>query len=209
MTFDQIVKVNQTITLTPIQGKGYADVNQRIKAFRMLIPDGSIETDMISNVDGVCVFRAVIKDGIGKILGTGTAYEKEGNGFINRTSYIENCETSAVGRALAMCGIGIDTSVASYEEVANAKMNQEEPEKKQGDKKKAEDKKQPENGSQAVQEASAKAKVLAYINRHQMSEDAIAKICKAYRIGSIHELTLQHCNHYIKALEKNGGNIDE
>ena len=53
-------------------------------------------------------------------MGTGTAYEKENSSFINKTSYIENCETSAVGRALGMAGFGIDTSVASAEEVANA-----------------------------------------------------------------------------------------
>ena len=57
-------------------------------------------------------------------MGTGTAYEKEGSTFINKTSYIENAETSAVGRALGFCGFGIDTSVASYEEVTNAINNQ-------------------------------------------------------------------------------------
>lgn len=59
------------------------------------------------------------------ILGTGTAYEKENSSFINKTSYIENCETSAVGRALGMAGFGIDTSVASAEEVENAMQQQE------------------------------------------------------------------------------------
>lgn len=134
ITFEEIVKANDTIITTGIEKKDkksgkvtvkeYAEVNQRIKAFRMLVPDGSIETELVSLVDGMCVFRAVAKDETGKILGTGTAYEKEGSSFINSTSYIENCETSAVGRALAMCGIGIDLSIASYEEVANAKLNQ-------------------------------------------------------------------------------------
>lgn len=103
----------------------YAEVNQRIKAFRMICPNGSIETDLLSNENGVCVFKATIKNEKGAILGTGTAYEREGSSFINKTSYIENCETSAVGRALGMCGFGIDVSVASYEEVANAIANQE------------------------------------------------------------------------------------
>ena len=52
------------------------------------------------------------------------AYEKEGSTFINKTSYIENCETSAWGRALGNLGIGIDTSIASAEEVQNAVLNQ-------------------------------------------------------------------------------------
>jgi hypothetical protein len=57
--------------------------------------------------------------------------EKEGSTFINKTSHIENCETSAVGRALAMMGFEIKKSVASREEVANAKLNQDNgPDKK-------------------------------------------------------------------------------
>ena len=48
----------------------------------------------------------------------------------NKTSYIENCETSAVGRALGMCGFGIDTSIASAEEVQNAMANQKTKETK-------------------------------------------------------------------------------
>ena len=48
------------------------------------------------------------------------ANENKNASSINRTSYIENCETSAVGRALAMCGIGINASIASYEEVNSA-----------------------------------------------------------------------------------------
>lgn len=120
MNYEQIEKVNKTIQTTDIKGKDYAEVNQRIKAFRMLVPNGTIETEILSNNNGVCVIKATIKDEEGKTLATGHAYEKEGSTFINKTSYIENCETSAVGRALGMLGIGIDTSVASYEEVANA-----------------------------------------------------------------------------------------
>lgn len=126
MTYEEIVKANSSIITTDVKGKEYAEVNQRIKAFRSICPNGSIETLMLSCEEGVCVIQATIKDETGKVLGTGHAYEKEGSSFINKTSYIENCETSAVGRALGMCGIGIDTSVASYEEVANAIKQQEE-----------------------------------------------------------------------------------
>ena len=139
MTFEDIQKANDTINTVVIEkkdkktgrviAKDYAEVNQRIKAFRQCYPEGFIRTQMLSNEDGVCVFRAEVgyyDSGIVSIiLGTGTAYEKETSSFINQTSYIENCETSAVGRALGMCGFGIDTSVASYEEVANAIKNQE------------------------------------------------------------------------------------
>ena len=123
MKYLDLAIVNESIKTTDIKGKEYAEVNQRIKAFRMLYPNGFIRTTLLSNENGVCVMKADV--GIDNyIMASGTAYEKEDSSFINKTSYIENCETSAVGRALGMLGIGIDTSVASYEEVANAIENQ-------------------------------------------------------------------------------------
>ena len=98
---------------------GYSDPARLVTAFAGVAGN--------SNDNGVCVFKASVgyyENGDPRTLGTGTAYEKESSSFINKTSYIENCETSAVGRALGMAGFGIDTSVASYEEVANAIENQ-------------------------------------------------------------------------------------
>lgn len=120
MDFEDIKKVNETLRTTDIKGKDYVEVNERIKAFRMLIPDGTIETHIIEDSDGICTIKAIIRDSQGKVLATGHAQEKENSTFINKTSYVENCETSAVGRALGMLGIGIDTSIASAEEVGNA-----------------------------------------------------------------------------------------
>lgn len=125
MKYLDLAIANETIKTTDIKGKDYAEVNQRIKAFRMVYPQGSIQTEMVSNQDGVCIFKAIVSDENGCLLGTGTAYEKENSSFINKTSFIENCETSAVGRALGMAGFGIDVSVASAEEVQNAINNQE------------------------------------------------------------------------------------
>lgn len=129
ISYTQIEKVNKILNTLDIKGKDYVEVNQRIKAFRMLYPTGTIQTEMISNENGVCVFKAIVgyyndDTSILHVLGTGTAYEKENSTFINKTSYIENCETSAVGRALGMCGLGIDKSIASAEEVINAVNNQ-------------------------------------------------------------------------------------
>lgn len=132
MKYLDIAIANETIKTTDIKGKDYAEVNQRIKAFRMVYPQGTIQTQMISNENGICIFQARIYDELNRLLGTGTAYEKEDSSFINKTSYIENCETSAVGRALGMCGFGIDVSVASAEEVQNAIQNQE-PTKEEAD----------------------------------------------------------------------------
>lgn len=131
-TFEQLQKANESIRTVNIKGKEYAEVNQRIKAFRMVYPEGFISTEMKSNENGICIFHAAVgyyveKEGfLDRVtLGTGTAYEKESSTFINKTSYIENCETSAVGRALGMAGFGIDTSVASAEEVETAIANQD------------------------------------------------------------------------------------
>ncbi len=111
-----------------IKGKKYVMVNERISYFRHNHPQGQIITEMIKNDDGVCIFKAdIIIDHV--IMATGHAYEKEGSTFINKTSYIENCETSAIGRALGLFGIGIETSIASAEEVQNAIKQQNNPPK--------------------------------------------------------------------------------
>lgn len=105
--------------------KQYAMVTERIQAFRDLCPNGSIETQIVCMDDGVVTMQATIKDETGKTLATGLAQEKETSSYINQTSFIENAETSAVGRALGFCGIGVDASMASADEVANAMMQQE------------------------------------------------------------------------------------
>ena len=124
LTTEGIKKANESIKALPIKGKDYVQVQERIKAFRSLCPDGLIKTEILSLEDGVVTMKAKIYDGEGHFLATGHAQEKESSSFINKTSFIENCETSAVGRALGMCGIGVDVSVASAEEVMNAINNQ-------------------------------------------------------------------------------------
>lgn len=123
----QLLKeANETMSKMDIKGKDYVPVNERIKAFRYVYPRGQIITEIIGLENGVCTFKASAYDDEGHLLGTGHAQEKETSSFINKTSYIENCETSAVGRCLGMLGIGLDNGFASYEEVANAKLQQGE-----------------------------------------------------------------------------------
>ena len=108
-----------------IKGTDYITVNERVKEFRRLHPQGQILTQIMANADGQILFQAkIIVDGV--LVSTGHAYEKEGSSFINKTSHVENSETSAIGRALGMYGIGIDTSLASADEVANAVTQQKE-----------------------------------------------------------------------------------
>lgn len=127
MDWQSLVKANAAIRTTNIKGKEYAEVNQRVKAFRTLYPEGFITTEILCREGGLCIIKATVghyADGKSVILATGTAYEKEGSSQINRTSYIENCETSAVGRALGMAGFGIDTSIESADEMNNALLQQ-------------------------------------------------------------------------------------
>jgi len=122
MKYEDIENVNKELKTIDIKGKDYVDVAQRIKAFRKLYPEGTIETEIVKMEDGVVTFKATIKNG-DLVLATGHAQEKESSSFINKTSFVENCETSAIGRAIGMIGIG-ETSIASFEEVANAINNQ-------------------------------------------------------------------------------------
>lgn len=128
-----IAKANDGIRTTDIKGKSYAEVNQRIKAFRLVHPSGCITTEIVSMENEAVTMKASVFDEQNHLLGTGFAQEKENSSFINKTSYIENCETSAIGRALGMCGYGVDVSVASAEEVQNAIHNQQIDEKKLGE----------------------------------------------------------------------------
>lgn len=176
-TYTEISAVNAEIETTDIKGKAYAEVNQRIKAFRKLYPMGTIHTEMLSNANGICVFKAsVYADGdptVNSLLGTGHAYEKESEGFINKTSYIENCETSAVGRALAMCGIGIDVAIRSADEVKNAQAQQERAEK------------------ESTMNVNARVALLELCNKS--AKTFTESILKHYEVDSINNMTTEQC----------------
>lgn len=132
-TFKDIEKANATIKTTNIKGKDYAEVNQRIKAFRMLYPDGFIKTKIIDldMTAGIILMTAQVgyylENGCEIILGEGSSFEwkNDPKSMVNKTSYVENCETSAVGRALGMLGLGIDVALSSAEEVKTAIQHQQ------------------------------------------------------------------------------------
>ena len=200
-SYDDLKKANEAIKTLTIEredkktgktvGKEYAEVNQRIKAFRMLYPEGFIHTELIGNENGVCVFRAKVgyEDEKGHhVLGTGTAYEKETSSFINKTSYIENCETSAVGRALGMLGIGVDTSVASAEEVQNAMLNQDKPEEKPVEN-------QPER--------KASPKQVEIIGKYYQG-DNLTKLLDACGVEKLEDLPMKKASDIIAAVTKKG-----
>ena len=108
-----------------IKGKEYVEVNERLIYFRKKYPKYSLTTEVLEKTDNSIMLMAKISNEAGHVLACGTAEEIKGSTFINKTSYVENCETSAWGRALANFGIGLDTSIASAEEVSNAIANSE------------------------------------------------------------------------------------
>jgi len=111
----------ETIT---IHGKQYVTVNERVKYFREQFKDWTLLTEVIQADEKIAIMKCTIKSLDGAVVSTGHAFEiKTGKG-INSTSHIENCETSAVGRALGFMGIGIDGGIASLDEILNASTSQ-------------------------------------------------------------------------------------
>ena len=189
MTFEDIQRANEQIRTTDIKGKDYAEVNQRIKAFRMVNPDGFIHTHMKSNENGVCIFKAKCgffdENGMVHVLGTGTAYEKEDSSFINKTSYIGNCETSAVGRALGMCGFGIDTSICSADELGNALVQQE------------------------ANEQITEAQVQDVLKLAKEKGSEIADICKYFKVNALNDMTAKDYGKCMAMLNAKGAKNEE
>ena len=137
MDYKDIDRVNSEISMIDLKGKNYAMVPERVTAFRKLFPDGFITTEILSNDGTTVLMKATAgyyRDGIPVVLGSGMAQEIRGKGMVNGTSHIENCETSAVGRALGMIGLGINGGgICSAEELVNAitAQNQMKQEKKE------------------------------------------------------------------------------
>ena len=124
MNYQDISKVNSEISMIDLKGKSYAMVPERVTAFRKLYPEGFIKTEIVSHDGTTVLMQAVVgyyENGCPIILSSGFAQEVKGRGMVNGTSYIENCETSAVGRALGMIGLGLNGGgICSAEELVNA-----------------------------------------------------------------------------------------
>ena len=105
-----------------IHGKDYITVDERVQEFHKKYKNGSIQTNLVSFEGGVVIIKAHIYPDVSDTMRkfTGYAYEEIGSSQINKTSALENCETSAVGRALGFLNIGLGGSIASANEVQNA-----------------------------------------------------------------------------------------
>lgn len=116
MEYKDIEKVNAEIKKTDIKGKKYAEVSERVLAFRKLNPNGRIVTEIIDKTENDVTIKATIFDENEKELATGYASEIK-KGLVNSISMLENCETSAIGRALGFCGFGVDSGIASGQDM--------------------------------------------------------------------------------------------
>ena len=97
----------------------YETVEDRLARFWQDHPAGRISTELVIQDGNQVIFKAVIYfDAADPIpRSNGYASEERGSSPVNKTSHLENCETSAIGRALANCGYATRGKRASREEM--------------------------------------------------------------------------------------------
>ena len=103
-----------------IKGKDYEVVASRVARFRYDHPERAVLTECIFNGEERVVYKATICDENHLPIAVGHAEEYRNAGMINKTSATENCETSAIGRALGILGYDVCNSIASADEVERA-----------------------------------------------------------------------------------------
>jgi len=109
--------------IVSIHGKDYKTVAYRVNEFREQYPDFTIQTDLVEANDVLVIVKASIFNTESRLLATGYAEEVRAASKINRTSALENAETSAIGRALSALGLG-GSQYASADELVNALQQQ-------------------------------------------------------------------------------------
>ncbi len=120
----EVNDLNRTHGVTQRGGKKYTEVFVRIEAFRKAFgTDLGIETNIMDDNGQRVIVQAVIKNKDGMIIGSGFAEEIRGSSNVNKTSAIENGETSAIGRALASIGLHGGSYASANELVAAKRKN--------------------------------------------------------------------------------------
>lgn len=101
-----VAELNKSHGVMQRGGKQYTEVAKRVEAFRLTFGgEYGIDTDVIHNDGKTVIVKAVIIDKDGWVVGSGLAEEIRGSSNITKTSAVEVCETSAIGRALASLGL--------------------------------------------------------------------------------------------------------
>lgn len=97
----------------------YEPVEERLAKFYADHPDGTVQTQLLHHGDGQWIVKAFVWRGPpdGPEHANGHAHEVTGEGMVNKTSALENCETSAIGRALANLGYAPKGQRPSREEM--------------------------------------------------------------------------------------------
>lgn len=113
-----------------IHGREYETVALRVQKFKSAYPNHALTTEVLTRDEDCVVMKASIYNPEGRLIATGHAEEYRKASTINKTSALENAETSAIGRALAAFGLG-GTEFATADEVANAISQQRAAEKPQ------------------------------------------------------------------------------
>lgn len=104
-----------------IHGKEYKTVALRVGEFRDNYKNHRLVTELVSVSDDAVICKAMIYDADDRLIATGYAEEYRAASKINKTSAVENCETSAVGRALAFTDKALmGSEIASADELAGA-----------------------------------------------------------------------------------------
>jgi len=109
-----------------IKGKEYITVNERLIYFRKqpIFKGWRIKEEVVELNDKEGVFKVSILNAENIVISSAHAQEYRDSSYINKTSFLENGFTSALGRALGYLGIGIDVSIATADEMVNAINNQ-------------------------------------------------------------------------------------
>lgn len=166
-----------------IKGKEYVTVNERLKEFRNNFKDYALITEIIELEADFATVKASVIDEKGVIRATGFAREVVAKSPINKYAFLENCETSAIGRALGNFGIGIDEAVCTADELIQ-KLSHEEEKPQKTDFEKAATAEKSANTkavNQAIKtgatEVKKKTKTIDTLKNHyQQSIDALNKI---------------------------------
>lgn len=193
----------------PIKGKDYVMVNDRLKAFRENFPNYSLISEIIKYDEKECVVKASVYDPDAKLVATGHAQETVGSSNINTTSFLENCETSAWGRALGNFGIGIDDSICSAEELLFALEGQKSTEKKKSAKvetkiKEAEGTELPTDKvfDEMLQNKYASEQQIQMIkNISERIGQPLDRICEKYMVTKLEDLTPTQATEVIEKLK--------